>query len=163
MIEAINRYAGRFLALGALLLSLMTHAAEGPYDEKADAKAQIRQALAAATATGTPVIVVFGANWCGDCKMLDRAMKEGATAPLIAREFKVVKVDVGKFDRNLDVAESYGVPLKKGIPAVAIVTAGNKAIYATKAGELADARKMGDNGIYEFFRRVSADVGLPPR
>jgi protein disulfide-isomerase len=95
--------------------------------------------------------------------MLDRAMKEGAAAPLIARDFKVVKVDVGKFDRNLDVAESYGVPLKKGIPAVAVVTAGNKAIYATRAGELADARKMGETGVYEFFRRISVDIGSAAR
>jgi hypothetical protein len=26
----------------------------------------------------------------------------------------MVKVNVGKFDRNLDIAEAYGVPLKKG-------------------------------------------------
>ncbi len=145
----------RLLGVCALLV------AEGPYDEKADAKAQIRQALAAAAAAGTPVIVVFGANWCGDCRMLDKAMKEGASAPLIAREFRVVKVDVGKFDRNLDVAESYGVPLKKGIPAVAVLSAKNEVLHATRAGELADARKMGENGVYEYFKAVSA--GIKPK
>jgi protein disulfide-isomerase len=148
----------RLLGLLALLVSLAAHAAEGPYDEKADAKAQIRQALAAAAVAGTPVIVVFGANWCGDCRMLDKAMKEGASAPLIAREFRVVKVDVGKFDRNLDVAESYGVPLKKGIPAVAVLSAKNEVLHATRGGELADARKMGENGVYEYFKGIAARV-----
>lgn len=137
-----------FLAASAI-------AAETPYDEKANAKSDIKQALTQDAKTKTPVIVVFGANWCGDCKMLDSAMKKGASASLLSRDFKIVKVDVGRFDKNVDVAESYAVPLKKGIPAVAILSSKGDVLYVTKDGELADARKMGDSGIYEFFKRVT--------
>ena len=125
------------------------------YDETADAKAQVKATLAEARAARLPLLVVFGANWCGDCKMLDMAMKSGASAPLIQQHFKVVKVDVGRFDHNLDVAEAYGVPLKKGIPAVAVLSAEGKVLYATRGGELADARSMGDTGIYDFFTKVT--------
>ncbi len=131
-------------------------AGETPYNETADARTDIKDALAKATTAQTPVIVVFGANWCGDCKMLDAAMKTGASAPLLAHDFKIVKVNVGHFDKNKDVAESYGVPLSKGIPAVAILSPKNEVLYATKEGELSNARKMGDNGVYEFFKRVTA-------
>lgn len=148
----------RLLILCVLFLSLVANGADAPYDEGADAKLEIRQALSQAADTRVPVLVVFGANWCGDCKVLDMAMKEGTSATVIDREFKVVKVDVGKFDKNLDVAESYGVPLKKGIPAVVILSPKKEILYATRAGELADARNMGENGIYRFFKRVSADT-----
>lgn len=133
-------------------------AAPGPYDESADAKAQIAATLAEAAQARMPVLVVFGANWCGDCKVLDLAFKEGAAAPLVARNFRVVKVDVGRFDRNVALAESYGVPLKRGIPAVAVLSPQGQVLYATKAGELADARNMGDTAIHEFFARVSAEA-----
>jgi protein disulfide-isomerase len=146
----------RYLAILALASSLGVGAAEGPYDEAADAKADIRAALESARAAKTPVLVVFGANWCGDCKMLDAAMKTGKSAPLIAREFRVVKVDVGRFNRNVDVAERYGVPLKKGIPAVAILSPEGKTLYATRAGELADARNMGEDGVYAFFTQAAS-------
>lgn len=144
--------------LAACLLAITTvaGAAPGPYDEAADARAEIRAAQAAAAQAKVPVLVVFGANWCGDCKVLDMAFKEGASAPLIARHFKVVKVDVGRFDRNVDIAEAYGVPLKSGIPAVAVLSDQGRAVYATRAGELADARKMGDQGIHDFFVKVAA-------
>ena len=148
----------RFLLVAALSLAVSAFAASGPYDEAADAKAQIKAALAEASQAKVPLLVVFGANWCGDCKILDLAFKEGAAAPLIARNFRVVKINVGRFDRNVDVAESYGVPLKSGIPAVAVLTEEGRVIYATKAGELADARNMGDKSIYEFFARVSASA-----
>ena len=146
-------YLGMFLATAAV-------AADRPYNEAADAKVDIQQALTQASAANTPVIVVFGANWCGDCRALDAAMKTGASAPLFARDFKIVKVNVGRFDKNVDVAKSYGVPLEKGIPAVAILSPHNEVLYATREGELADARSMGDKGIYEFFKRVTASPAL---
>ncbi len=148
----------RLLLLATLAVAFSALAAPGPYDEAADAKAQIRAGLAEASQAKVPLLVVFGANWCGDCKVLDLAFKEGAAAPLIAKNFRVVKVDVGRMDRNVDIAESYGVPLKSGIPAVAVLSGQGQVLYATKAGELADARKMGDKAIYEFFARVSASA-----
>ena len=146
----------KFIATICLALSLSAHAATGPYDESADAKAQIKAALVQAAQDKVPVMVVFGANWCGDCKALDHAFKEGRAAPLIAKNFKVVKVDVGRFTHNTDIAEDYGVYLKSGIPTVAVLSSQGKVIYATKAGELADARNMGDVAIYDFFTKVSA-------
>lgn len=147
----------RLLVFLLLVVAMACHAADGPYNEAADAKAEIRQALAGAAQSGKSVIVVFGANWCGDCKVLDMAMNQGASAGLVARDFTVVKVDVGRFDRNVAVAESYGVPLKKGIPAVVILSPSNKVLYVTRAGELADAESMGDAGIHEFLKKV-----MPP-
>jgi thioredoxin 1 len=137
------------------LFAATAQAADAVYNESADATAEIKSALAQAANDKVPLLIVFGANWCADCKVLDSAMKSGSVAPMIARDFKVVKINVGKFDRNVDIAETYGVPLKKGIPAVAIVSPKNVATYVTKAGELADARKMGDQGIFDFFKRIA--------
>ena len=150
------------LALCVVCLSLAAKAADKAYPETADAKFDIQQMLAQATLSHTPVIVVFGANWCGDCKMLDHALKNGAAASLLARDFKVVKVNVGRFDKNLDLVKAYGVPLEKGIPAVVILATNNAVLYVTKEGELADAQKMGDHGIYEFFKRVAVPYRVAP-
>jgi protein disulfide-isomerase len=139
----------------ALLLWGQAYAATGPYDESADAKAELHTSLQEVQTTSKPILVVFGANWCGDCKVLDQAFKTGQSAALIQKNFKVVKVNVGRFDRNVDIAEGYGVPLKKGIPAVAILAPNGKPLYVTQSGELADARKMGDSGIYEFFAKIA--------
>jgi thioredoxin 1 len=145
----------RRLFLLMTVLATCVGAASLPYDESADAKASVQQALSAAKADQIPVLVIFGANWCEDCRALDLALKSGRNAEQIAREFKVVKVDVGRFDRNLDVSHAYGDPIKKGIPAAVVLTADNQLLYATRAGELADARRMSESGIYDFFKGVS--------
>jgi len=121
------------------MVALICQAADPTYNETADAKAEIKQALAQAATTGVPVLVIFGANWCGDCRILDMAIKQGASAPLVARVFKVVKVNVGRFDRNVDIAQSYGVPLRNGIPAVVVLSPENQVLCVTRDGELADA------------------------
>ncbi|TMH36349.1 MAG: thioredoxin family protein [Betaproteobacteria bacterium] len=146
----------RLTFLLALLLGLAAVAAELPYNEAANAKAEIAQALADAAKASKPVLVIFGANWCEDCRALDLALKSGKNAALMSEEFKVVKVDVGRFDRNLDIANAYGNPIKKGIPAAVIVASDNRVLYATRAGELADARSMNADGIYGFFRDAMA-------
>ena len=139
----------------AILLATVVYAAPLPYDETADAKADVKQALNAAKKSQMPVLVIFGANWCQDCRALDQALSTGRNAELVKREFKVVKVDVGNFDKNLDVAQAYGNPIKKGIPAAVVLSPDNKVLYATRLGELADARNMSETGIYDFFKRVT--------
>jgi len=56
----------------------------------------------------TPVLVDFGAVWCGPCKMLDPVVQE--LAGEWGEKIKVVKVDI---DHNPDIAIKYqimGVP-----------------------------------------------------
>ena len=142
------------LALLVTLAIAVAQAAPLPYDEAADARADLERALTAAKSEQKPVLVIFGANWCPDCRALDRALTSGKNAELVSREFKVVKVDVGQFDRNLDIAARYGNPIKKGIPAAVVLSPQAEVLYATRAGELADARHMSETGVYDFFKAV---------
>ncbi|MEO8125234.1 MAG: thioredoxin family protein, partial [Burkholderiales bacterium] len=87
----------RILLLAAISTGLV-FAKPLPYNESADAKAEVRQALAQSSHDKIPVLVIFGANWCEDCRALDVALKHGKNAELMARSFRVVKVDVGNFD-----------------------------------------------------------------
>jgi thioredoxin 1 len=136
--------------LCTLAATAVLAAAPGPYDEKANAGADVQRALAAAQGDHRKVLLVFGANWCGDCRALDQAL-HGSSGPLIEGKFEVVKIDVGNFDKNLDLDARYGHPIGNGIPAVVVIDASNKILYSTRGGELANARKMGDQGIYDFL------------
>ncbi len=143
------------LLFSLLVLAPLAQALEQPYDATADAKAEVKQALAAGHKAHKPTLLIFGANWCGDCRALDKSLHTDKNAALIAKRFEVVKVDVGNWDHNLDVANAYGNPIEKGIPAAVVVSPDGKVVYTTKAGELANARKMSDEGIYDFFVKAA--------
>jgi protein disulfide-isomerase len=139
--------------LGSVVMATLAFALQAaplPYDESANAAAELQHALAAARSNRNDVLLVFGANWCPDCRELDKALN-GSSHGLIAGHFELVKIDVGRFDKNLDLANQYGNPIRMGIPAVVVLTADNRVVYSSKGGELANARKMGDTGIYDFL------------
>jgi protein disulfide-isomerase len=138
-----------------LLLILVSCKVDGPYDEDADAIQLISKAIAEAKVEKLPVVIIFGANWCPDCRGLSETIAEGKNAKLIAKEFKVVKVNVGNFDTNLEIANKYSNPISGGIPGAAILSFDEKLIYVTKPGELANARSQGDDGLYTFLKKAA--------
>ena len=114
------------------------------YDPNADAKAEITAALAAAKGDGKRVLLDFGADWCPDCHVLATYLEGPAGRKLVDRAFHVVSIDVGYWDKNLDVAEAAGNPIAKGIPAVVIVEADGSIVASTADGSLASARTMSE-------------------
>jgi len=140
----------RFLPL-ALLAGVTIAAEQPPYDEKADAHRQITAAIAEASKAHRNVILVFGANWCGDCRALDAQMHQEDLAALIATNYEVVKVDIGRHNKNQDIAEKYHVPLEHGIPALAVLDPDGNLLYAMDQGQFADARNMSYESIKDFF------------
>ncbi len=80
-------------------------------------------------------------------------MHKPELATLIAQDFVIAKIDVGRFNRNLDVAEKYHVPLKQGIPALAVLDQHGKILYAMDQGQFADARHMSYESIKAFFEQ----------
>ncbi|MBZ5564442.1 MAG: thioredoxin [Acidobacteriia bacterium] len=80
-------------------------------------------------------------------------MHKPELAALLAQDFVIVKVDVGRYTKNLDLAEKYGVPLKKGIPALAVLDPLGKVLYAMDQGQFADARHMSYESIKAFFEQ----------
>ena len=158
MIAVIRRLALTSLLLAASLSAHANQAGALPYDEAADARLALKNTIAAAKSANIDVLIIFGANWCEDCRALDRALSSGKNATLMEKSFKIVKIDIGRFDRNMDIAAVYGNPTRKGIPAAVILVPDTHEVrYVTRAGELADARRMSESGIYEFFSKVLSE------
>jgi len=129
------------------------------YSENADAKAEISEALETAKKTHKRVILVFGGNWCYDCHVLDTAFRSADIAPLVNKNFIVVHVNIGEYDKNLDLAEKYDVPLKRGVPASAVLDSNGALLYSQKNGEFEAARRMTKEDIVAFLEKWKPGKG----
>src|SRR5580698_7909437 len=123
------------------------------YNESADAHAEIRDALATASKEHKRVILDFGGNWCGDCQVLDIYFHDDKNLSLLESNFVLVHIDIGHMDKNVDVAEKYDVPLKKGVPALAVLDSRGKLLYSQKEGEFEAMRRMDESSVTEFLNR----------
>jgi protein disulfide-isomerase len=138
------------LILGLMLMTPVVHA-DQPYDETANAVADIKAALKTAGEQNKHVIAIFGANWCPYCRSLAKALDGDAGAKL-AQDFVVVKIDVGQWDKNMDLVEAYGDPLGDGLPGAAVIGADDKPIFTAKADELINAVEKGEDALSALFK-----------
>jgi len=126
------------------------------YAPPEDGPAEIRAALAAAAKDHKRVILVFGANWCYDCHVLDTAFRSRDIAPLVNANYHVVHINVGDDgDQNLDLAEHYGIPLKKAvrIPSLAVLDSNGKVVYSQQNGEFDDSTRLGPSDVTSFLKK----------
>jgi thioredoxin 1 len=123
------------------------------YPDPSDAQNDLDAALASARSDHKRVLVVFGANWCYDCHVLDTTFRSKNVAPLVAANYRVVHINVGDGDSNADLAERFGVPLKKGIPSLAVLDGDGRLIASQKQGEFESAAKIGLSDVIQFLDR----------
>ena len=123
------------------------------YSATADAHADIAQAIKTATTEHKHIILDFGGNWCGDCQVLDIYIHQQPNLSLLENNYVLVHVDVGHYDKNLDLAAKYDIPLKRGVPALAVLDAHGRILYSQKNGEFESMRRMDPASVTEFLNQ----------
>jgi streptogramin lyase len=83
--------------------------------------------------------------------VLDLYFHDAANRPLLETNFVLVHINIGRMDQNLDIVERYQIPLKKGVPALAVLDTDGKLIYSQKTGEFEDMRHMNSGAVMEFL------------
>jgi thioredoxin 1 len=121
------------------------------YPDPSQAHADLAAALKQAAATHKRVLLDFGGNWCPDCRVLDIYLHDPSNLPALKAGFVLVHVNIGHMDQNLDIAERYGIPLKKGVPALAVADAHGKLLYSQKGGEFESMRTMQVSSVSAFL------------
>ena len=122
-----------------------------PYDESANAEIELANAITEASKENKYVLIEMGANWCPDCRTLGRYFQRADIKAWLDERFVVVAVDVGEWDKNLEIAERYGNPISEGIPSLVVLDSKGVMQFATLAGELASAREISGDDLIEWL------------
>jgi len=147
----------KFRMLAAALLGLAltaTTANSAPreiYPNPAQAQTDLAAALKTAASTHKRILLDFGGNWCGDCQVLDIYFHDPANRPILEANYVLVHVNVGHMDENVELAEKYGVPLEKGVPALAVLSDKGQLLFSQKTGQFEAMRRMQSSAVTEFL------------
>jgi thiol-disulfide isomerase/thioredoxin len=142
------------LALSSTLGSTRVRAGQPDiYPAPEQAQPDLDAALKVAAKSHQHIILDFGGNWCPDCHALDIYFHEPENLPLLEKNYILVHVNIGRRDQNLDLAERYGIPLSKGVPALAVLDAHGKLLYGQQGGEFEDMRHMQADSVNAFLEQ----------
>jgi thiol-disulfide isomerase/thioredoxin len=124
-----------------------------PYDEKADASADVAKARALAKRQGKKLLIDLGGNWCPDCRVLAGVMDLPEVAAFLKKHYVIAKVDIGRFNKNGQIAAQYGITKRlDGVPAVLVVDPKtNKLVNNGRLFALADARHMTPQALADWL------------
>jgi thiol-disulfide isomerase/thioredoxin len=124
-----------------------------PYDEAADADAAVAKARARARAAHKLLLIDLGGNWCGDCRILTATMEQTELKGFVARHYETVLVDVGQFDKNLQIPARYGITGRlAGVPALLVVDPKtDKLLDGGHVSALEDARHMTPQALADWL------------
>ncbi len=124
-----------------------------PYDETANANAAVAKAKRLARTSHKLVIIDLGGNWCGDCRILSATMDRPELKRFLDRHYVTVLVDVGRFDKNLQIPAHYGISERlEGVPALLIVDPKtDRLLDAGRVSALEDARNMTPQALADWL------------
>jgi thioredoxin 1 len=137
----------------ALLLTahLGLSATRDIYPDPSQAKSDLAAALKTAAASHKRVLIDFGGNWCGDCHVLDIYFHNPQNRPILDANFVLVHINIGHMDENVDIAQRFGIPLSKGVPALAVVSDQGKLLYSQKGGEFEAMHRLESSAVTQFL------------
>jgi len=123
------------------------------YPADVNAQKEIAEAVVSAAKSHKRVLLIFGGNWCYDCHVLDEAFHTPEIAPTLNHNFVVTHIDIGEYNKNLDLAKKYEIPLERGVPAAAVLDSDGKLLFSQKNQEFEKAHSLAPEDILAFLNK----------
>lgn len=122
-----------------------------PYDAAADAEIDVNHALVAAKENGKLGLLVFGANWCHDSRALAAHFETPRFQTLLREHYEMAYVDVGQKNRNIGLAQSFGVKDIVGTPTVFVTNSDGTVLNLETAPTWRNAASRAEDDIFDYF------------
>lgn len=122
-----------------------------PFPATERAEHDIATAFTRATGNGHHVLLIFGGNWCHDSRALAGWFATPRFHAMLASRYEIVWINVGRKDRNLDIARRYGLDGISGTPTVLLLDAAARPINLDDAPSWRNAATRSEQAIYDYF------------
>ena len=124
-----------------------------PYDEKVVDSLQLDEFIDLSISKGKQPVVIFGGNWCPDCRILEGTLAMPTIKKFLQQHYQVMHIDIGRYDRNMDLMDHLKIESKKGVPRVVILDLEKNIMNSSTSSEWTTARDRKQQEIYNYFQR----------
>lgn len=150
------------LLLAGLSTSLSAQSAK-VYNPKADAAAELRQAVEKAGREGKHVFVQIGGNWCVWCLRFNELVTKNDTlSNKMKSDFVVLHVNYSKENKNEEVLASLGYPQRFGFPVFVVLDGKGNRLHTQNSAYLESGNGHSSKKVLEFLNHWSP-AALDPR
>ena len=128
-----------------------------PYDEKEIESLKLDRFIDLTINKGKQPVIIFGGNWCPDCRILEGTLAMPTIKKFIDQHYQIMHIDIGRYDRNMELMNHLNIESKKGVPRVVILDFEKNIVNSTTSSEWTTARDRKQQEIYNYFQKFVTD------
>ena len=128
-----------------------------PYDGTIYSVKNLNKFMNETIAANKQPILMFGANWCPDCRIFAGTMNIPKIKAYIEERFNVLYIDVKRYEINMHLMEEYGIPSAEGIPRLLVFDKDKNLLNNSRTAEWRTARDRSSQEIFDFFQDITVN------
>ena len=141
--------------------ALDDHGEVRPFSERQDDSKRVDAAIIEAAQSDKKALIVMGANWCHDSRALATQFEKPEFKELIQSSFILEYINVGRKDKNQDLARRFGLDGTPGTPTVLIIDGTGALLNPEEAPTWRNAASRSESEIYNYFESYAAESADP--
>ena len=103
-------------------------------------------------------IIIFGANWCPDARLLEAVLQLPSIQNFLNPKCAILNVDVGDYEINTELFKFFNPKIETGIPRVFILDINGETINIDSNDRMRTARQQSPQEIFDYFQKfIKAD------
>ena len=128
-----------------------------PYDGNEISIEEVNKFLSQSIAENKQPIIIFGANWCPDCRIFSGTIDIPKINEFIETYFNILYIDVKRYEINMNLIEYFDIPAEEGIPRVLVFDFNKNIINKSSTTEWRTARDRSSQEIFDFFQNMATN------
>ena len=128
-----------------------------PYDGTIYSVKNLNKFMNETIAANKQPILMFGANWCPDCRIFAGTMNIPKIKAYIEEKFNVLYIDVKRYEINMHLMEEFGIPSAEGIPRLLVFDKDKNLLNNSRTAEWRTARDRSSQEIFDFFQEITVN------
>ena len=121
-----------------------------PYERVHVSESDLRNFIGNTINNNKQPVVIFGANWCPDCRILSAVLDLKTVNKYINDNFEILYIDLGRYDINMSLMEFFDIMPQQGIPRVVILSKDQKVLNVKDTGDWTPARSRPKQEIFNY-------------
>ena len=125
-----------------------------PYNGEIYSESDIERFLDSSINKLKQPIIIFGGNWCPDCRILEGTLQLPTIKKYMIEHYEILHVDVGRYDKNMDLISYFKIPKEEGVPRVLVFDNKKNILNMESTKEWTTARDRKQQEIFNYFQAL---------
>ena len=124
-----------------------------PYSGMLIADDELKKFIDLSVAQNKQSIIIFGANWCPDARLLEAVMQLTLVKKYLEKHSNILHIDVGDYEINTMLFEVFDKNIRDGIPRIFIMDRKGRNINLQDNDTMRKARELSTQDIFDYFQK----------